>query len=229
MSANPWMPLYIADYVADTMHLSTLEHGAYFLLILAYWQRQEPLPADPAKLSMICKLSRRDWDTIAPTIAEFFEVTEATWRHHRIDREIATARTKYERRAAAGRKGGQAKAIAASPAMHEHSSSIAIPLPEQCASSDVAGLYQPQPHIQSSLRSDSIAAAADARVRAEVVAEDFVREPHVDIAVSIGNMIRERWPEAIWLPGMPGASRHGSPEDGRERQSNRRWRRGSRA
>src|SRR4051794_27031196 len=36
---RPWMAFYPADYLGDTGHLSTTEHGAYALLIFNYWMR----------------------------------------------------------------------------------------------------------------------------------------------------------------------------------------------
>lgn len=94
MAAMPFMPLYIADYLSDAAHLSTLEHGAYLLLIMTYWQRGEALPADDKKLARICRLGPREWAKIKPAISEFFEVSCNNWLHLRVERELQNVRAK---------------------------------------------------------------------------------------------------------------------------------------
>lgn len=126
--SRPWMPLYVADYLADTGHLSAAEHGAYLLLIMHYWS-SGALPDDDRKLARIARLSDREWKSARPTIVEFFS---DGWRHERIEAELAEANAAYERRAAAGRKGGKAKRKV-----------------EQCSSNDPALPKQSQPQPDS--------------------------------------------------------------------------------
>lgn len=123
------MPLYVADYLADTGHLSTVEHGAYMLLIMHYWSTGG-LPDDDKRLASIARATLEQWSEMRSTIAEFFG---DGWKHARIDEELENAAKAYERRASAGRAGGKAKAMA------QQSASIATAMPEQSHS---------QPHTQ---------------------------------------------------------------------------------
>jgi len=66
-----WMPFYPADYLADTMHLSTEEHGAYILLILHHWQHGE-LPSSDGDLARICQMNKRSWAESGDTLIEMF-------------------------------------------------------------------------------------------------------------------------------------------------------------
>ncbi len=105
MSSRPWMPFYVADYLGDTGHLTTVEHGAYLLLIMHYWQAGG-LPNDTKKLQRITKLTHRDWEKVRDTIAGFFN---DGWRHKRIDSELAKASKMLMKRSAAGKMGAFAR------------------------------------------------------------------------------------------------------------------------
>lgn len=86
------MPLYIGDYRKDTSHLSTLEHGAYLLLIMAYWDNRG-LPCDDARLARIAGVTDKEWATVGPALAPLFL---PGWKHKRIESEIAKAKKKSE-------------------------------------------------------------------------------------------------------------------------------------
>jgi uncharacterized protein YdaU (DUF1376 family) len=101
VSSPPWMPLYIGDYRADTTHLNAVQHGAYLLLIMHYWQ-QAGLPDDDQQLARIACMSIGEWRKHRAVLRAFFG---EGWRHKRIDREIEQAVVKYRRRAKAGKKG----------------------------------------------------------------------------------------------------------------------------
>jgi len=102
------MPLYVGDYLGDTGHLTTAQHGAYLLLMMHYWRKGE-LPDDDRQLSKITKLPLRTWCEYRPTLQDFFH---SGWKHKRIDAELARMMRVSERRAIAGQKGGLGSALA---------------------------------------------------------------------------------------------------------------------
>lgn len=102
MAAIPYMPLYIADYLADAAHLSTLEHGAYLLLIMNYWQRGKPLPSSNERLANVARMSNEEFAKIRNTLAEFFTVTDTEWVHKRIEEELVMVRSKTKQARNAG-------------------------------------------------------------------------------------------------------------------------------
>lgn len=81
------MPLYVADYRADTAHLNAAQHGAYLLLIMHYWSTGG-LPADDAPLARIACMTTAEWRKTRPIVAAFFA---DGWHHKRIDAELARA------------------------------------------------------------------------------------------------------------------------------------------
>jgi uncharacterized protein YdaU (DUF1376 family) len=88
-----WMPLGIGAYLGKTMHLTTLHHGAYLLLLMDYWKRG-PLPDDESQLASICKMdaSSSAWSSAWAVLKPFFSLGEdGRWHNDRADLEIAKA------------------------------------------------------------------------------------------------------------------------------------------
>lgn len=94
MAALPYMPLFVADYLADTAHLTAAQHGAYLLLIMNYWQRGKPLPNDDARLAQIARMSKRDWAHNRAAVLEFFTEQESLLIHSRIAHELSRVEAK---------------------------------------------------------------------------------------------------------------------------------------
>lgn len=94
---NAWMPLYIADYLADTMHLTAAQHGAYLLLIMEYWRTARPLPNDDVTLSRLARMPFRNWVQTKAAVLQFFDAAGQELRHKRIDAELAEASERYEK------------------------------------------------------------------------------------------------------------------------------------
>jgi uncharacterized protein YdaU (DUF1376 family) len=142
------MPLYIANYLGDTMHLTTRQHGGYLLLIMAYWRNAGPLPADDRRLAAICRLHISEWAEDRDTLSEFFDVDADLWHHKRIDLELANALDNVQKASEKG-KAGAAKRWLKDAAGNTTGNAPAIPqaMPEpmlgQCSGN--ASLPSPLP------------------------------------------------------------------------------------
>lgn len=110
MSKNrPYMPLYIADYRTDTLHLTTEQHGAYLLLLMALWNAGGKLPDNDTQLSrIVCATSQR-WAKMRDIVLRFFVHKDGTISHKRIDQELQKLGSVSQSRSDAGKKGGRPK------------------------------------------------------------------------------------------------------------------------
>lgn len=101
-----WFPLYPADLLADTTHLSPEEFGVYVRLLCHQWQHGS-IPTDPDKLARISGGFQVDFKSI---LDEFFVDYRGKLINRRMDRERKKAKEISDKRKELGRKGGLAKA-----------------------------------------------------------------------------------------------------------------------
>lgn len=110
MAALPYMQLYVADYLADTPHLTTEEHGAYLLLLFSYWQTGKALRVD--RLAHTARLSSERWTLVERTLNEFFTESEGFWIHERVEKDLDKVAAKSGKNSEAGKASAAARAFA---------------------------------------------------------------------------------------------------------------------
>lgn len=110
MSA-PFMQLYVADYLGDTRHLTTEQHGAYLLLLMTLWRSGGRLASDPRTLARVTGCTPSRWAKIKAEVLEFFEEDAGQILNRRLMFELEKASEKSIKRADAGARGGAAKAL----------------------------------------------------------------------------------------------------------------------
>jgi uncharacterized protein YdaU (DUF1376 family) len=104
-ASGTWMAFYVGDYVKNTLKLTTRQHGAYLLLILACWQDGGSVDGDDETLATITKLSMKDWLRDRPKLAPYFEATAQKWTHRRVVDELLEAARLTRERSSAGQRG----------------------------------------------------------------------------------------------------------------------------
>src|SRR5215475_10690428 len=87
----PFMPLFSGDLLADTLHLSAQEFGAYMLLIIHAWKHDAKVPVEEAQ--RIARISNFNWPKVRGQIEKFFDTSRVLnfWYHGRVAHELAHA------------------------------------------------------------------------------------------------------------------------------------------
>lgn len=109
MKTEPAMPLFIGDYLQDTLGLTRSEHGSYMLLIMAYWTKGGPLQNDDRYLKEVARCPDGEWARTKGIMEQFFDVSNGFWKHKRIDAELQKCRERSRMLAEASAKGVQAR------------------------------------------------------------------------------------------------------------------------
>jgi len=86
-----FMPMFWGDLFANTLHLSTLEMGAYILLIGHAWEHKAKIAV--VDLQRVARVSNFQWHKVRPRLSQFFDtVTDPNnWIHDRVLSELAVA------------------------------------------------------------------------------------------------------------------------------------------
>lgn len=144
----PWYPWYVNDVLtSEAVDMLTLaEEGAYRRALDKAWKKGS-IPADPKMCARM--IGKQCSSKIAEAVlSQFIPMPDDPTRMINPKLEIVRAEqeTKYHRRALAGKKGGDAK-------WHGHS--IAIAMPEQCLSNEVATGWHSDSDTEDSLKRES--------------------------------------------------------------------------
>ncbi len=98
MSQRPWYRFFPGDYAADTAGLSMAEHGAYRLLLDAYYAGRKPLPNNPRFLYQICHTtSKRERRMVDAILVRFFTLLDDGWHNAKADDELGENASTSER------------------------------------------------------------------------------------------------------------------------------------
>jgi uncharacterized protein YdaU (DUF1376 family) len=82
------IPLFVDSYLADTTHLTTEQHGAYMLLLMAAWRTADcTLPHDERRLALLAGVTVARWRVIGPTIMEMWTCEGGRCRQKRLAHE----------------------------------------------------------------------------------------------------------------------------------------------
>lgn len=158
---------FIGDYGKKTGDLSLMEHGAYLLMMQAYYATEAPLPIGKALYRLVRAESKAERAAVEAVARRFWQETETGLINPRADEEIAKARAQAEtnKRIAEDREARKRDAKSSSERNTNASRTDHEPSTKRATNRDTkAALIHSHSHSHShtteSLRSDSEVALA---------------------------------------------------------------------
>lgn len=112
MAEFPALPLWTDAYLGDTTHLTTIEHGAYLLLLMTAWRSRDCcLPDDDRLLARYARLNGQQWKRMRPILEAFFAISNGVWRQGRLTDERGAVERHRQQQSEKGKAGAAAKAL----------------------------------------------------------------------------------------------------------------------
>ncbi len=104
MAQFPALPFWTDAYLGDTSHLTTIEHGAYLLLLFTAWRSKDcSLPDDDKLLARYARLSPAQWTRCAPQSSlSSMSNAKGIWRQGRLTDEYEAVKRKRDSNIRAG-------------------------------------------------------------------------------------------------------------------------------
>ena len=132
MSKLQSMPLFPADFFADTAHMDTTAAKAYLYLLMHAWLREAKLPNDDMVLARLAGVSRKVWPHIKQAILALWALgDDGYWRQKRLSKEYDYVCRRVEGNRKNGSAGGRAKAAKKDNKNNESVVAVATEMPRQ--------------------------------------------------------------------------------------------------
>lgn len=198
MAKFPFFKFWPANYLADTTHLSPLEHGVYLLLLLAEWQSPDcRLPNDDITLARYAHLTKQQWSRIKNEIMPFFSEDEnGRLFQKRLIKEFNSCQMRMKKCSTAGR----ASALKRQGTI---STVVATDVPSMCnqleskKSKEESKTDSPEAHLYSTPNESSYMGAAEKSgaddIRVGSISRDGTAFVFYGQVVRISEKVFERW------------------------------------
>jgi uncharacterized protein YdaU (DUF1376 family) len=177
MAEFPALPLWTDAYLGDTTHLTTIEHGAYLLLLMTAWRTRDcALPDDDRLLARYARCGPQQWKRLRGILAPFFNIEDGVWTQRRLTDERGTVERYRQQQIEKGKAGAVAKSL---KRQERDKAGAKLGLPTGEAQGLAEGEAQGQPDASSHLHTQGSEDKSSAQSAADPVKQVF------DIGVSL--------------------------------------------